>query len=59
MQGGIYFNVAKLGTQKNGKPHGLPLIKQKPGAVPPQFFTSFLSMRLTTGTNYNTKTKLD
>ncbi len=37
MQSGIYFNVAKLNTQKNGKPHGLPFRSETWGSPAPKF----------------------
>ena len=38
MQGGIYSNEAKLRTQKNGKPHGLPFVNFMTwGSIAPKF----------------------
>ena len=45
---------------KNGKPHGLPFVNfTNWGSIAPKKKICVSSMRLTTGTNYNTKTKPD
>lgn len=60
MRGGIYFNVADLKTQKNGKPHGLPFVNFTTwGSIAPKKKICVSSMRLTTGTRNQHKTKLD